>query len=490
LIYEIRQSPTIRPGVFAPRGAGLRLWKTREAFETLLVGPAETGKTWSSIHYLDTLLWWFAGAHAFIARKTYNALIGSALRTYTRILGPGSPVKAFGGQRPQWFDYPNGSRCSIVGLDNPGKTLSAEYDFGFVNQAEEITLEDWETLSTRLTGRGAVAPFTRLFGDANPGPPTHWILHRKSLLRLESRHVDNPTLYTRDGLLTVQGRRSMTILYNLTGVRKQRLLFGRWVAAEGVVYDAWDGADRERGGNVVRSMPEGWTSWRKIRSIDFGYHNPFVCQWWAISPDGDMYLYRELYVTHRTVSKIVRGVPHPSKRGEWLARGIAFYSQGEKYEATVCDHDAEDRATLAEEGINTAPALKSVERGIKATADRIGRDDRGRRRLFVYVGAPVEPPDEWLLDNKQPTSTIQEFDLYVWPKGHDGKPVKDEPVKEYDHGMDAMRYAVAYVDLQGPVTVTSDEVIVINSAGEVERPHSIDWQRGYAQGGGGVEIIS
>ena len=36
--------------------------------------------------------------------------------------------------------------------------------------------------------------------------------------------------------------------------------------------------------------------------------------------------------------------------------------------------------------------------------------------------------------------------FYVWPKGADGRPQKEEPVKEYDHGKDAMRYAVAYAD--------------------------------------------
>jgi phage terminase large subunit len=39
--------------------------------------------------------------------------------------------------------------------------------------------------------------------------------------------------------------------------------------------------------------------------------------------------------------------------------------------------------------------------------------------------------------------TEEEFDSYVWPKGVDGKPVKEEPVKEHDHGLDALRYLVA-----------------------------------------------
>ena len=30
-------------------------------------------------------------------------------------------------------------------------------------------------------------------------------------------------------------------------------------------------------------------------SVDFGFTNPIVIQWWAEDPDGRLYLYRELY---------------------------------------------------------------------------------------------------------------------------------------------------------------------------------------------------
>jgi hypothetical protein len=34
----------------------------------------------------------------------------------------------------------------------------------------------------------------------------------------------------------------------------------------------------------------------------------------------------------------------------------------------------------------------------------------------------------------------------VWPKGIDGRPVKETPVDLDNHGMDAMRYAVMAID--------------------------------------------
>jgi hypothetical protein len=36
--------------------------------------------------------------------------------------------------------------------------------------------------------------------------------------------------------------------------------------------------------------------------------------------------------------------------------------------------------------------------------------------------------------------------VYAWPKGSDGKPLKEVPVDADNHGMDALRYLVAEVD--------------------------------------------
>ena len=61
-------------------------------------------------------------------------------------------------------------------------------------------------------------------------------------------------------------------LQSITGVLGMRLREGMWVQAEGVVYDTWSDAL-----HMIDRMPQGWEQWRKIRAIDFGYINPFVC---------------------------------------------------------------------------------------------------------------------------------------------------------------------------------------------------------------------
>lgn len=410
------------------RGAALEA-QAITAHEWMLAGPAETGKTFSGLYRLDSELRATPGATAVIVRRVRADMNATVLQTWRRVTAIRGGVEVYGGEEAKFYTYSNGSRVYVAGLDRPGSALSSERDFIYVNQAEEVDVDGWETLATRSTGRGAVTKTPMLFGDCNPGPPTHWIVNRPTLRVIQSVHRDNPTLYDETGAITEQGTRTMAVLESLTGVRRERLFLGKWVAAEGTVY----GFDRARHLVPAFEIPKDW---RRFRSVDFGYTNPFVCQWWAIDPDGRAYLYREIYRTQQLV--------------EDHAREIKRLTGTERIEATLADHDAEDRATLARHGVSTLPAFKAVSVGIQGVQTRLAAAGDGKPRLFVLEGALVER-DEALHAAKKPCSTADEFEVYSWPKGADGKALKEEPVKAFDHGMDAMRYFVAHIDGLTPV---------------------------------------
>jgi hypothetical protein len=241
--------------------------------EWILSGPAETGKTWATVWLLDSLMRRTPKAQGILARKLQVSITGTVLVTYKRIqelraqLGE-KPAKAYGGEKPEWYDYENGAKLWVGGLDNPNKILSGERDFIYVNQAEELKVDDWEVLTTRSTGRGAVTDTPMLFGDCNPGPEDHWILKRQALKLFHSRHEDNPSLFHDDGTLTEQGTRSMARLDSLTGIRKSRLRDGLWVGAEGLFFEEWDD---ELHVCEPFDIPEDWPVWG---SLDHGFaHN-------------------------------------------------------------------------------------------------------------------------------------------------------------------------------------------------------------------------
>jgi hypothetical protein len=286
------------------RGASLILQALQEP-EVMIAGPAETGKTWSACWYVDSFLRRYPGAQGALLRKVRSSLYGSVLQTFRRVAALRGGVRAFGGAYPSWLDYQNGSRLWLGGLDDPQKVLSSERDIIYINQAEELEAAAWETVRTRVTGRGAVAPYTVLLGDCNPGAGDHWILRRAkagSLRLLESRHEDNPTLFTASGEITAQGVISLRALDGLTGVRYQRLRLGKWVGAEGQFFEMWD--ERRHTRTIDRPVPPDWRVWA---AFDYGYQHNAAFGILALDTQGTLYLLGE-YVTRRElVPELVTG---------------------------------------------------------------------------------------------------------------------------------------------------------------------------------------
>ncbi len=418
------------------RGASLQVQETT-APEWMSCGPAESAKTWGICWKLISFALATPRGRGVLARRVRNDMTASVLRTFERVYGiRGVKVEKFGGELVQWYEFENGFRYYVVGLDRPGKVLSGEFDLIYVNQAEEISLEAWETLSTRVTGRGAVTKTPMLCGDCNPGPPSHWILKRECLERFWARHEDNPTLYDDEGTLTEQGVKTMATLDRLTGVRLKRLRFGQWVASEGVVYEGFDRAVHV----ISRASLPRITRW--VGSIDWGFTNPSVFQLWGIDGDARMYLVREIYKTGRIVQDFAEDIKALLK-GEGI--GIERPETNGVLETVVADHDAEDRATLARCGIRTRAAIKEIQAGIQKVQARLRVAGDGKARMFFLEDALVEP-DQDLLDRHLPTRTVEELEVYAFPQAADGKPVKELPVDLNNHGCDGTRYATEYVD--------------------------------------------
>jgi PBSX family phage terminase large subunit len=442
-------------------GAIDSLWRSR-ATEVLVPGPAGTGKTRGVLEKVHLYLLKYPRTRGLIVRKTRASMTESVLVTFEgKVARAGCTLTNQARRTRSAYDYDNGSTLVVGGLDNPDRIMSTEYDIIAAFEATELSEDDWEKLTTRL--RNGKGPYHQIIADCNPAAPTHWLKRRADrgqIVTFESRHRDNPTLWDEaSNDWTEQGRKYLATLSSLTGHRRARLLDGRWAAAEGLVYPEFDPTI-----HVVKAMPPGWESWPKIRSIDFGYIHPFVCQWWAIDGDGRMYLYRELYHSKRTVAD--------------HARRINELSRGETYEATVTDHDAEDRATLAAAGIQSVAANKDHRTGRDAVHARLAKQGDGRPRLYLLDGCSVETDAE-LYTAKRPTSTLAEFDCHAYPPGQDGKAAKEEPVKQFDDGLDALRYAVMYYD--GPraslgawVGGTSSNVMQAASLGTLDTSEATD----------------
>lgn len=419
---------------FEPRGAVVDLFKYRGR-EVLLSGAAGTGKSVGALMKVHLACMMTPKVRALIVRKTHASLASSTLVTFkekvaAEALASGA-VYFYGGsaQEPPAFRYGNGSTILVSGLDKASRLLSTEFDMVFVDEAIEVTDEDLDTLITRL--RNGVLSYQQLIMATNPGAPSHHLKRRADEGRckiLYSKHEDNPRYHDKADW-TREGREYLAGLDSLKGARYKRMRWGQWVAAEGQIFEDYDQSI-----HVIDKfkVPDDWPLYI---TIDFGYVNPFVAQWWREDGDGRLYLVREIYHSKTLVEEHARRIRNQ----------INKYPREPK-PVIIADHDAEDRATLIKHlGLHVAKAKKDVSRGIQATQKRFEVQADGKPRIFFFRDAVLHTDAEMKGAGK-PTSTIEELADYIWDDSSNKAP-RETPLKMNDHGCDAMRYMVARLDL-------------------------------------------
>lgn len=345
--------------------------------------------------------------------------------------------------------------------DLPRKIGSMEFGWIFVDEGTELAQGEWNQLLGRLRfngkrqhGQWFQVPIQQIFTATNPDGPTHWMYDLFYRDPPEDASTYEMTLYDNPGVDEAYVRR---LENNLSGIYRERYLEGKWVGAEGLIYDEYQPSEHLLHPD---DLPGDWTvrrqstfsatgercywaepprNWRVYRAIDFGYTNPFVCQWWARSPDDTLVMFREIYQTERRIAEHAEEINRLTDQTWSVTKSFA-------------DHDAEGRETLNREGISTVNADKNVLDGIQAVKSRLALDDRGQADLYLMEGARVHKPDPQLVMDGRTLKTVDEISGYVW----DDDSEDDEPVKENDHGMDSMRYLVYSLD--GGIDISKEEL--------------------------------
>lgn len=442
--------------------------------ELLLSGHLGSGKTRPLCEKADTRARTYPRSRVAICRR-YRVDLG--LTTLKKFLDECiSPAERAWGWRSaaeggSTLHYANGSEVLFAGLDNPGKVLSSEFDMVLFDEAQECDEFTWNTLAGRLRWKTEPGPdgeraFTQLAGCCNPGGSHHFLFKR---FRPDlGSHVTRSELPLRLGnkreipagqpiyeviLSGIHDNQEnlddayLARLQRYKGKFKDRFVLGLWFDFEGTVYaDVWE-PDRH-----IVMRPAEWDQWGgyppwdwpRYRSFDFGFANPFVCQWWARDNDGCFWRYRELYMSRRTTPEHKKLIQREEQRELASAQQRCVELKRTPPEwlntyLSVADHDAGDRAIL-EEGsyfISTVPARKDVETGVQTVYDMLAEG-----RIKFVRGALLEV-DQSLEAEEAPTCTEEEIPELHYPKRQDtelAKRQREGPVKEKDHGHDAMMY--------------------------------------------------
>ena len=198
------------------------------------------------------------------------------------------------------------------------------------------------------------------------------------------------------------------------GVFFKRYILGLWAAAEGVIYDMFD---PEKHVKNIKEFFQILVNGNRYVSCDYGTQNATVFLLWNKGIDGKWYCIREYYYSGRDKGKQKTDAEYADDLKKWL--------DGTRIKAMIVDPSAASFIVeLRKRGYKVIKANNDVLDGIR------------------LVGMLLNL--EMLIFSSSCTETIKEFASYIWDEKA-AEHGEDKPVKQHDHGCDAVRYFVSTV---------------------------------------------
>ena len=345
-------------------------------------GGTRSGKTYSILQVLCEKCFTAqnAGWVVSIVRKTLPSLKGSAYRDFLKIVSDEGWYSETNHNKSEMTYQLFGNLFEFISVDQPQKIRGRKRNVCFINEANELTWEDFFQLNIRTTDQIII--------DYNPSDEFHWI-YDKLITREDAKffvttYKDNPKL---EPELIEEIERLQEADENYWKVYG----LGERGSSKEIIYTHW---------KPVKEMPGKGETWY---GLDFGYNNPSALV--KIEQyEGGIYADERLYQTKLTTNDLV-------ERLKDLGIG--------RNDEIFCDN-AEPKTIeeLVRAGFNAKPCdKKEVKEGIRK-----------------IKGLPLFITD-------QSSNMLKEIKGYKW-KVDKAQRVLDEPVKFNDHAMDAMRYAV------------------------------------------------
>lgn len=206
-----------------------------ESFVLLLTGSAGGGKSRLGTEKVHKALLDNPGSTWLMIRKTRESMRNSTVLFYESKIA-GRDKRIVHHSSAHRFEYPNGSILAYGGMkdeEQREQVRSIGQDGGLdgvlVEEANKLVFADYQELIPRL--RGKAGPYRQIILMTNPDSPMHWINQKliipgaaKVYYSSAKDNPFNPPEYVES-------------LNLLTGIQYQRLVLGKWVQSEGVIYD-------------------------------------------------------------------------------------------------------------------------------------------------------------------------------------------------------------------------------------------------------------
>lgn len=408
----------------------------------------------------------FPNTHAYCFRRTFPELEDTLIREARNSYPP--QIATYNAGRHE-MKLINGSEihfrhcASIADKDN---YRGIEIQWLYIDELTTFEQEIYDFLKTRLRAKKSLGIVPTIRCASNPGGIGHgWVktmfvdrgeygtkidigkysqtLKRKvpyTLQYIPALATDNP--FIGDDYITELERKPEAL--------RKALLEGNWDAFEGQVFTEWrddpDHYEDRKWTHVIKPF-EIPAHWPRFMGFDHGYTKPFSVLWFAVGPDGCMYLYREWYgwdgtpdkgmkITPRQIAEGItkRELEHEALDNIFIDRyadpAIFDKSRGESV-AEQMEPGRNGPGVFFSEGDNARIA------GKMQMHERLRFDDNGRPKLQVF-------------------SSCSNFIRTVPTLPYDERKPEDVDTKAEDHIYDSCRYVL----MANPMPVPDRKAIV------------------------------
>lgn len=383
------------------------------AFIVLMTGSAGGGKSRTAGEKMHDYMRRYPNATGLMLRKAREFASKSIVPFMKQtVIGHEAAFK----KSDSLFAYPNGSTLFWGGMkdDEQRESLRSigsdgSLDIVWIEEANAFTEDDFNELLGRM--RGKAGPYRQIILTTNPDAPNHWINRRLIVGREASVHYSgakdnpaNPPEYIEN-------------LNRMTGTLYDRLVLGRWIQAEGVVYDNFtvehnvtEAAEYDPALDVYWGVDDGY-------ALGHGpghesYH-PRVILMAQYTPIGGIQIFNEYYRTgvasyQDTIDEVIT-LPYARPEAVHIDSSAAMF-----------------KGALWEADLYTVGMTHKVSEGIKNLRQLIC-DGAGVRRFHIHPRCQ---------------NLIREMLSYRYSENMTAMNGEPKPMKLDDHGVDAARYLV------------------------------------------------
>lgn len=342
----------------------------------------------------------------WVIGATYN-MLRVAIREFFRWLPPEISQKSEWRRAERTLYLPNGSVVEFRSAEDPESLRGPGLNWIWIDEGSTVSQAAWDVLLTRVTDTQGIIWVTTTpkgFNWVYSELYQHWLEGDPDIECIHFLTTDNPMIQASE--VERMRRRMLPEFF-------RQEYEASFESMSGMVYKNWNPRI-----HVINDAPIPLNS-EVFGAIDFGFTNPFVHLWVAVTPARDLIVFDEYYrageVLERHANEIIdRGIP------------VCIYAD---------PSSPQNILDLSNRGLPVVPANNDIIAGINRVSELLAVVEN---KPHPYLNDVQNSPSLFVM--KKCVNLIKEFAEYQWAENRSSLLDRERPVKRKDHALDAARY--------------------------------------------------